>query len=64
MLEEKLSFKCEIILFCEEKNAFDQSFDYKFDLKKNWAEKKKLNDKLSLNVIEQFCTKMPVNAYN
>lgn len=45
-------FKCEIILFCEEKNVFDQSFDYKFDFKKNWVEKKKLYDKLFLNVIE------------
>lgn len=58
------SFKCKMILFCEEKNAFDQSFDYKFDFKKNGAEKKKLYDRLSLNVIEQFCTKMPVNAYH
>lgn len=33
------SFKCEIILFCEEKkHFFDQNFDYKFDLKKKRIE--------------------------
>lgn len=48
------------------KNASDQSFGYKFDLKKKkiGQKKKKLCDKLSLNVIEQFCTKIPVNAYH
>lgn len=48
------------------KHFFDQNLDYKFDLekKKDWVEKKKFCDKLSLNVIEQFCTKMPVNAFH